>query len=58
MTKYWWIGICVPVNGNLGNTHRKNVMFGLIRKIIKCSVLSPRCRGSIEGCYVPVKEIQ
>ncbi len=45
MTEYWWIGTCVPVNGNLANTHSKEVMFGRIRKIITCSVGIKRVRG-------------
>ncbi len=60
MTEYWWIGTRVPVNGNLANTHRKNVMFGLIRKVITCSVrhqVSPWPRSSFERRYVLVKEI-
>ncbi len=47
-------------NGNLANTHRKNVMFGVIRKMVTCLVRIKSVRGprsSFERHYVPVKEI-
>ena len=44
-TEYWWVGNSVPANGNLGNTHGKNVMFGLFGKIITCSVRIKSVRG-------------